>query len=899
YALWPRRAFLQVAIPSIVASFGLVLIISGYSYWQGGVCFGPRHLVPSIPLIALGLAHIPQTWLSKPWFWVVASLSFGVNLLGVATTPFIAERQTAPLSLYLKLAKEGALALNPSGFMAPSSERRWRWAAMAKDGTGAFNLGETLGLQGWWSLLPWLLVVVILMVVFVYIVKPRGDQDEHRNRGSLSVAFILEFFSLQMLKNTIKSSISFRTKRGQGGVLRIASAALFFFSLLLLRFQVVQDLGTGVRQAFHQGLITGIFADFFLTLLVLAGAWCAAWMVVPELFWLAFIALGVVVWSAEIAGVLYYSFFGEPLEWWIVVRQSAEIPLIVDSALALGRTPFIVGSALLLLSSLGLSGFFLLRAWRIWRKSASPPTEESPIPAVPAKTSLFPGLLLGMISVLFMNSLASSSAARGLLDESTVTRWWRQASGHDKEASRWPNVRNPAQQLIIFRQLESGTEPQNLLPAAWLQPTVEASSSEGNPWPLARRLSFEPKDIAEMREPLGIPTGAMVNMIVIFVESWRSFEFEHPRLGPLVFPRLRARFAQQATYFPFTYASIYPEASTARGQYSALCSSLPNLGGPPVFLRFTGINVQCLPQLMGNGGYHTVLMSAGANEFHKTKAFFSTHGVQTFVGREYFRQFDDPDRVGTWPQQVLSDRPFLHEALQLLEHPNQEQPIRKPFLAVLATLSSHHPYVGVLPDVDLPGADRDYLGYLATLHYVDEALDLFLSELFSTQLADDTLVALIGDHGIRLPPVESLTKLQQLELISRVPMALITAKPQSSRRIPAPVHQMDLAPILTAIAGVPGKVSWIGRNALLGSGSPWVSSRHDSFAYRLGPHECFGNPNERPRCYHLKPGQDPLFDQNLEETDEVPTLTSFMHRVVKANQRLIQYDLLAPPDAEP
>jgi phosphoglycerol transferase MdoB-like AlkP superfamily enzyme len=306
----------------------------------------------------------------------------------------------------------------------------------------------------------------------------------------------------------------------------------------------------------------------------------------------------------------------------------------------------------------------------------------------------------------------------------------------------------------------------------------------------------------------------------------------------------------------------------------------------------------CLPQLLGDSAYHTVLMSAGANEFHKTEAFFSQHGVQNFVGRGYFRQFEDEDRVGTWPQQVLSDRPFLHEALQLLEGKG-DKGIREPFFAILATLSSHHPYVGVLPDLDLPGADREYLGYLATMHYVDKALDHFLTELFTSRLADHTLVALIGDHGIRLPPVESLTKLQQLELISRVPMALLTNHPEGSRRIHAPVHQMDLAPTLAAVAGVSGKTSWIGRNALLGSGSPWVSSGHDSFAYRVGSRECFGGQAERPRCFHLTPGQDPLFAELLEEVEEDPVLTSFMHRVVHANQRLIQFDLFAPPDSKP
>ncbi len=57
FGFWPKRLRLRIGAPLLVA---LVLVISGYAYWQGGTCFGPRHLVVAIPVLALGAAFVPS-----------------------------------------------------------------------------------------------------------------------------------------------------------------------------------------------------------------------------------------------------------------------------------------------------------------------------------------------------------------------------------------------------------------------------------------------------------------------------------------------------------------------------------------------------------------------------------------------------------------------------------------------------------------------------------------------------------------------------------------------------------------------------------------------------------------------------------------------------------------------
>jgi hypothetical protein len=152
---WPREWFLKIGLPILSGASALLLFHSGYVYWQGGVAFGPRHLVCLIPTFALGLAYFPAR--RGPWmvFGVLASLSLTINVTGTATTPFVSEYDTRPLvQSYWELAREGAISINPLGFLNPVADSDRYWESAAEYAGNSFNLGEWLGLSGWLSLLP-------------------------------------------------------------------------------------------------------------------------------------------------------------------------------------------------------------------------------------------------------------------------------------------------------------------------------------------------------------------------------------------------------------------------------------------------------------------------------------------------------------------------------------------------------------------------------------------------------------------------------------------------------------------------------------------------------------------------------------------------------------------------
>ena len=124
----PERRKVALAGAAIVAFY--LLLNAGYYMWDGGAAFGPRHCVPMLPFLALGLA--PALRAAPRLFAGLALLSAAVMVLGAAAGP------EAP--------QHGD----------PIWGHAWPRVRDAAAGTylGSTNLGLLLGLPGAWSLAP-------------------------------------------------------------------------------------------------------------------------------------------------------------------------------------------------------------------------------------------------------------------------------------------------------------------------------------------------------------------------------------------------------------------------------------------------------------------------------------------------------------------------------------------------------------------------------------------------------------------------------------------------------------------------------------------------------------------------------------------------------------------------
>jgi hypothetical protein len=154
---WARdRAADRVALcVAIVIPLYYLWLNSSYFYWEGGWSYGPRHMAPALPFLALALAPL-WTLGSRPLrigLGLIGVVSVALTLIGVSVTPQPPYSYDSPFAqLWWPAFKAGDLSVNHTSFdMATYNPLLVRDHPEAHQ---AWNLGELAGLQGLKSLLP-------------------------------------------------------------------------------------------------------------------------------------------------------------------------------------------------------------------------------------------------------------------------------------------------------------------------------------------------------------------------------------------------------------------------------------------------------------------------------------------------------------------------------------------------------------------------------------------------------------------------------------------------------------------------------------------------------------------------------------------------------------------------
>jgi hypothetical protein len=149
-----RAATRPALVAAAIAVFYLALNAS-YFYWEGGWAYGPRHVTPALPFLALGLAPLWDEWsgvaralLAGGWIWGAA-----LTLVAVSTTPQPPAAIQRPVTeLLVPAFLDGDLSLNTqrfTDFRADAGNLREHTTPKA-----SWNLGMKMGLTGRASLVP-------------------------------------------------------------------------------------------------------------------------------------------------------------------------------------------------------------------------------------------------------------------------------------------------------------------------------------------------------------------------------------------------------------------------------------------------------------------------------------------------------------------------------------------------------------------------------------------------------------------------------------------------------------------------------------------------------------------------------------------------------------------------
>jgi lipoteichoic acid synthase len=225
------------------------------------------------------------------------------------------------------------------------------------------------------------------------------------------------------------------------------------------------------------------------------------------------------------------------------------------------------------------------------------------------------------------------------------------------------------------------------------------------------------------------------NLIMIQVESLQSFVLNEEIGGKEITPTMN-RMMKHSLSFPHFYAQTIA-GNSSDAEFLTQTALYPLKSGS-VFFRYPSNTYHSIGNSLKEDGYST--LGVHADE----KTFWNRHLMYPSLG------FEDYKTIEQFPQKELvgmgvGDKEMFTETAGTLK----EQP--SPFYSLIVTLTNHMPYD--LPvekqSLSLPEeVNGTLLGdYLQTVRYTDEAIGLFLKELESNGLLEDSIIVLYGDHN--------------------------------------------------------------------------------------------------------------------------------------------------------
>ena len=631
---------------------------------------------------------------------------------------------------------------------------------------------------------------------------------------------------------------------------------LSFSSFALLRMDAVADksleslLGIGLGH----GLLLDAVVTALLICLFLLGSAFRAWLGVL-LFWGAYIFAHLLT----LGDLLYFRFFGSPLKMWVIRNHLSDIGVVGGSALSLGFRPLILFALVAFVMTLILS----LRLYKTmdprgsWRRGlAFAPVFVSAFFAHQYQFSLEAQRYLPSLypprEVRIAGNLAAHNTVFKMLDELDPKKRERLEIGLSGGVSEAREV------LSRFKIYGAGSQTQATLP-------------------------YSPDDVAAWRRTLGLSPGRPPNFIVVFVESLRGYEFFHPDLGPKIYPRTHAILKKHGWLFSKTYSSSLTAGQTVRGVYESLCSAFPNMLGPAPHLAFPEQDIECIQKLLLKNSYQTAWMVPHLRDFHNKFAFEKKQGTQVMRDVDSF----DPDSVQNRFELGIVDHEFFKLFADRLD---QDLDTSKPFFVHTINVGTHHPWGPLtfqVPDSLHAQNKSHYEQFMSRLRYWDYSFGILFDELSKKSWMKDTVIVMLADHSMKDAPPAGLNPVQLEEINFRIPLAFITLG-LKSRTIAMPVHHLDVAPTLAALAGVAAPPSYLGRNLMTASeGSPWVyTDGRQEVSYRAQGRSCYYLSSTRSRaCYVNDARQDPLYSAS-DILIEDPEQTKFFEKVVAAEHML-------------
>lgn len=304
----------------------------------------------------------------------------------------------------------------------------------------------------------------------------------------------------------------------------------------------------------------------------------------------------------------------------------------------------------------------------------------------------------------------------------------------------------------------------------------------------------------------------------------------------------------------------------------AVLASIPSLQESFTVSNYSGNKINSLATTLKEKGYHTSLFHGAPNGSLGLNSFAVQAGVEHYFGLNEYGNDDDYDGVwGIW------DHLFLPYAITTMSQ------FKKPFLATIFSVSSHHPYK--LPKPIAHQIPDGKIKIHKSIGYADYALRKLFNEAKTKDWYENTLFVITGDHTCNA----YYPKYQTSVGAFTVPIILFRPNSNLIGVDSTVVQQIDIMPTVLNYLNYDKPFVAFGENMINPSDSKFAINYYgNAFQLIMGNWVIQHDLKKVVGLYDLQ--HDPIMKNNL--VNQKPTIQKKMEHKIKAviqqyNNRMI------------
>ena len=284
------------------------------------------------------------------------------------------------------------------------------------------------------------------------------------------------------------------------------------------------------------------------------------------------------------------------------------------------------------------------------------------------------------------------------------------------------------------------------------------------------------------------------NIILILVESLNSYVIDKEINGHEITPTLNALAKAEGSITALNVRSQIKDGISHDGQLIINTGLLPIDKGVAMMEYGNREYIPSLPRMLPVKN-STVIFADNGRNYRKSDAFQAL-GFNNIISNDEF--IDEAERIGR-------DAAMFNKAKTVVQSLSARND-SIPFFLELHTISTHAPFIekGVEAPEWLKNAknlDKRELNYFTTINYFDTVLGSFIEFLKETGEWDNTVITVMADHSC-FSAMGHLDNPENLQLdYTEIPCAFIAANTGITKKITAPVGQVNIFPTILYLMG--------------------------------------------------------------------------------------------------